>query len=213
LSSTSYMKALCLGLIFSVARGVFFKGLFVIVISMLLGFFVLNLEPNNYVFNNLIDLYNVVLDGATLTSVSLVDRFFGLIGPLGMLNQVHAWLGYGLGGDSVYFMQMFSGDVLDLMLEQRGEVPQISPLQGKMLMYGGVWGYIIYLSIWVVAWKQAPKGHIARTMLPALFLGSLFSMGPFFLPYIWLWLAISVASGKQLLAPKPGNKIQSPPNV
>jgi hypothetical protein len=197
LSSTSYMKALGLAIILCASRGLLVKGVLAVSFSLMAGFLILSLEPNNYVFNNLTDLYNVAIDGATLTSFSLVDRFFSLSGPLSMLNQVHAWLGYGLGGDSVYFKQLFKGDILEMMLEYRGEVLQITALQGKMLMYGGVWGYALYLAIWIFAWRSAPKQHIARTMLPALFLGSLFSLGALFLPYLWMWLAIAAMAASQ----------------
>ncbi|GAC1608728.1 MAG: hypothetical protein NVS3B3_13850 [Aquirhabdus sp.] len=135
-----------------------------------------------------------------LVGGSFIDRFFGFIGPFSLLNQLHTWLGFGLGADSVYFDRLFSPETAEAIRAVKGGIVSISSLQGKMLLYGGVWGYGIYLWAWVIAWRAAPKGQAAKLMIPALFLSSMFSLAPLFLPYVWLWLAFGVTSPSQTLS-------------
>ena len=96
----------------------------------------------------------------------------------------------------MYFPLLFTPDIAEIILSVKADIPALTSMQGKLLMYGGIIGYSFFLCAWVIAFRAAPKGHAARFMIPAIFAGSLFSMGPLFLPYIWLWLAIaSVADG------------------
>jgi hypothetical protein len=76
----------------------------------------------------------------------------------------------------------------------KGNIVGIASLQGKVLLYGGVVGYSVYLLTWWRAWRAAPPRHEARFVLPTIFASAFFSLGPFFMPYTWLWLAIATTA-------------------
>ncbi len=85
-------------------------------------------------------------------------------------------------------------DLADAISEVKWGTPSITSLQGKLLMYGGLAGYAIYAAAWLTAWRATPAGHPARYLIPAVYLSSLFSLAPFFLPHVWIWLAFGATS-------------------
>ncbi|MDE2367973.1 MAG: hypothetical protein KGN16_03295 [Burkholderiales bacterium] len=205
-SSTGIMK---LGLVIAcyyVGTGRALRGLLMLLGGLALLVGLLSLWPENYIYSTFSVLFYDWETSAAMLSITIVDRYMGLFGPLGMLNEPRAWLGLGLGADSVYFYQMFTPLIADAIRGVKWVLPSISSLQGKMLMYAGVGGYALYLMAWITAWRAAPRGHLARHLIPAIFLGSLFSLAPFFIPYAWLWLALGATAShlKAALIPPGG---------
>jgi hypothetical protein len=192
-SGTAIMKAVFAVFSISAVKGHFVKGLIVSVIALTAVYAILLLYPDNYIFN-LYGLFKSFLDSGTLIGGSFIDRFFGIVGPLHMLREPAGWLGVGLGGDSVYFDQMFDPATADAIRTQKTGLPSISSHQGKILLYGGILGASLYITAWWQAWREAPKSHPARFLIPTVLASSVFSLGPFFLPYVWLWLAFGATS-------------------
>ncbi len=192
-SGTAIMKAVFEMFSLFAVKGHVLRGLIIASIGLGAAYGVLLLYPDNYIFQ-LWGLFSVFLDEGTLVGGSFIDRFFGLVGPLNMMDRPAGWLGVGLGGDTIYFDQMFDPATADAIRSQKQSVPSISSHQGKMLLYGGVAGLALYLSAWVAAWRAAPRLHPARFMIPTVFAASMFSLGPFFLPYVWLWLAFGASA-------------------
>jgi hypothetical protein len=193
-STTGFLKALLALLGVFAARGQLLRGLAIVVVAVIGGYGLLSLYPDNYVFLILSFMQTAYEQSGDLVTGSFIDRFFGLVGPLSVLDDPHAWLGYGFGGDTVYFDRLFSPETASAIREVKGELVSISSLQGKLLMYGGVVGYGLYLAAVWYALRLTPRGHLARVMVVAVFLSSLFSLGPMFLPYVWLWLAVAGAA-------------------
>jgi hypothetical protein len=201
-SSTGLLKALfALGMLF-LARGQAFRLALGIPVIMIFGWLALQLFEDNYVSMTIQSMYEDFVQTGGLPSVTFVDRFFGFIGPVSILDHPHTWFGYGLGGDTVYFNRLFDPDTAELILTVKGDVPTITSLHGKWLMYGGVLGYGALLVAWVRAVRLAPRAGVAHVMLLAAFASTLFSLGQFFLPYIWLWFA--AATAPSLWPPKSG---------
>ena len=193
-STTGYLKALfVIGSYFAI-KGRLFLGLFVRSVLMGCGYFLISLFPENYVYLIFSFMQNNYSQTGELLTGSFIDRFFGMIGPLSMLDHWQAWFGFGFGGDTVYFNKVFEVDTANAIRETKGDLVSISSLQGKLLMYGGVIGYGLYLSVWLTAWAFVRHSNFLRTMLLSVFVASLFSLGPLFLPYTWLWLAAASAS-------------------
>lgn len=201
-STTGYLKALFVVLVYFYIRGQLGKGLVWVTVLVSIVLAILDFFPGNYVFAIFRFMYDSYeLAGQIMGVGSFVDRFYGFIGPLSQLGGLHGWLGYGFGGDTVYFDKLFDADIAHAIREVKGDIVAISSLHGKMLMYGGVAGYLIYLYAWKCSLASVPRPHIARVMIPAIFASSLFSLGPLFLPYVWLWLAIGTcASTRNSLA-------------
>ncbi len=190
-SSTSYFKAFGVLLVYFLVNGYIYKSVFLLPILLLAGYYFLTLVPDNYASIMILGMYEAFQNGSAAYT-SYVDRFYGFYGPIAHLfSEPRALLGYGFGGDSVYFYRIFDNDIAENIMLSKTDLPSISSLQGKMLMYGGVLGYALYSFFWLYCWKHAVRSNQANFMIPALFLGSLFSLGPFFLPYVWLWLAIA----------------------
>ena len=205
-STTGFMKAFFAAVVYFIerrqlARGVLILGLFLGVVYIVFSSF-----PENYaalVFSYMNQQYERT---GELVTGSFIDRFYGFAGPFSLMSSPHGWLGFGFGGDTVYFDTMFQGDIAAAIRNEKPGMVSISSLQGKMLMYGGVLGYALYCTAWLRAWKGAPRLHLARVMLPAIFLSSLFSLGPMFLPYTWLWLAIASTAALQPWRDAAGEK-------
>jgi hypothetical protein len=188
-SGTGILKAAFAAFSYSVVKGKTIIGLIFVVCALVLTYGVLLLYPDNYIFM-LVNLFQSYLDTGTLIGGSFIDRFFGFFGPVSTLSQPHGWLGFGFGGDTVYFDRIFDAQTAAGIRETKNGVASISSLQAKVLLYGGMLGYGYFLAAWWTAWHATPKSHPARFMIPTAFAASVFSLGPFFLPYIWLWLAI-----------------------
>lgn len=201
-SSTGFMKLALVLLCFYIGTGRALHGAAVLGAGIVATYLLLSLWPENYVFSTFILLYQAWDASSELLSITFVDRYMGLVGPLQMLAQPHAWLGLGFGADSVYFYQLFEPDVADAIREVKWVLPSIGSLQGKMLMYGGAAGYAIYAAAWLGAWRATPQGHPARYLIPAVYLASLFSLAPFFLPYVWLWLAFGATASEPAGLPR-----------
>ena len=193
LSGTGIMKAAFAAISFSVVKGKIVLGLVLVVCAMSLTYGILLLYPDNYIFM-LWNLFQSFLDTGSLIGGSFIDRFFGFFGPVSTLSQPHGWFGFGLGGDTVYFDRIFDDETAAGIRETKHGIASISSLQAKVLLYGGVVGYVFYLAAWWTAWRATPKVHPARFMIPTAFAASVFSLGPFFLPYIWLWLAFGATA-------------------
>ena len=194
-STTGYIKAFLLAAIWALRRRSLVLMFLVIIFSVCSFFVILEYFPESYVslvLNFMLLTYEST--GNLNSTGSFIDRFYGIAGPVSMLSDARSWLGYGFGADSVYFESMFPASIAEVIRETKGDVPSIASLQGKLLLYGGVIGYLLYLLCWLTAWRSAPSGHPARVVLPALFVVTFFSLGPFFLPYVWFWLAAAVTT-------------------
>ncbi len=201
-SSTGFMKLALVLVCFYVSTGRALRGAVVLATGITVTYLLLSLWPENYVFSTFAVMYQAWDASSDVLSITFVDRYMGLIGPLQMLDQPSAWLGLGFGADSVYFYQLFDPDVADAIREVKWALPSITSLQGKTLMYGGLGGYAVYLGAWLTGWRAAPKGHPARYLIPAVYLSSLFSLAPFFLSYVWLWLAFGSTARQAAVAPQ-----------
>jgi hypothetical protein len=195
-STTGYIKAVTVIIAYFITKRLFARGLLFTTIICSTGYLWLSLDSENYVQLIFNFISNVYQSTGELASGSLVDRLYGLTGPIAQFSEWRAWVGYGFGGDSVYFNSLFSPEVREIIIETKGVIPSISSLQGKFLLYGGVLGYLAHLISWRTALVSAPVGSMSRAMLPAIFLASLFSLGPIFLPYVWMWLAIATSTSK-----------------
>ena len=192
-SGTGIIKAAFAAIGYSIVKGKIVRGLVLVVCALSLTYGILLLYPDNYIFM-LFNLFQSFLDTGTLVGGSFIDRFFGFFGPVSTLSQPHGWLGFGLGGDTVYFDRIFDEETAAGIRETKNTIASISSLQAKVLLYGGVVGYAFYLAAWWTAWRTTPKSHPARFMIPTAFAASVFSLGAFFLPYIWLWLAFGATA-------------------
>lgn len=192
-SITGYLKLLSIVFFYFVFFKKFnLKFILISLIIFLFSVFIVLNSGDNYakiMLNSIIDTYDG--NGDLLAIASITDRFFGLIGPLNLIDSIGGILGYGFGADSVYFSNMFNPEVASVILATKGNLPSLSSLQGKMFLYGGVFGYLIYLLFWYKSWRSGSQTNLARAIIPAIFFSSLFSLGPFFLPYTWYWLAQS----------------------
>jgi len=193
-STTGYLKALAAVLVYIYLSGKLVQGVISLLFLLVLGYIALNASTDNYVFTMVGYMFTVYEQTGQLVTGSFIDRFFGFVGPLSQLNGLHGLFGFGFGGDAVYFDRLFDEETAAAIREVKNEILSISSLQGKMLMYGGVAGYVVYLYAWKRSLFQVPRAHIARVMIPTIFASSLFSLGPLFLPYVWLWLVIGTCA-------------------
>lgn len=174
----------------------------VIAIGILLTcvYLVFRIFPHNYVAVLVSFIVLSYRASGHLQSGSLVDRLYGLLGPVSLLRSPHAWLGYGFGGDNVYFFHLFPAGIARIVKSSKQGFLSISSLQGKMLMYGGIVGFGYYIAAWRRAWLSGGGNVLVRVMLIGVFATSLFSLAPFFIPYVWLWLAVASTWRAQPLA-------------
>ena len=182
------------------------RGIFFIIALLALGGLVLSYFPDNYVFRMLSSIYIHLSEGSILANGSLVDRLYGFVGPLNNFLTTHGLIGYGFGGDATYFNKLFNSQVAAIIRDTKGALPQISSLQGKMIMYGGAIGYALYLSGWIYAYMLSADKKVFRAVIITLFGASIFSLAPLFLPYVWAWVALANTESKPAIAPF-GNRL------
>lgn len=194
-STTGYLKLV--GFLFAKYGGLkrIWRGVFVfafVAVGLATLYF---LFPDNYI--SLTIRYMLYSYNATgeLAGGSWVDRWNGFAGPLThVITSPSSWLGYGFGADTIYFYKLFRPEVAREILALKGDIPSISSMHGKLLLYLGPIGYVLYLSTWWKAYRSSPPDHIARALLPAVLLGSLFSLAPFHLPYVWFAMAMGATA-------------------
>ena len=119
-------------------------------------------------------------------TASFTDRFYNIYGPLTSLADPHSFLGYGLGADAAYLDRVLPSDIYHEALQDR-ERPQIGALVGKLIFYGGAPGALLAGSVFAICLVRSRERSVLFLMLAA----SLIALGPFLLPYIWFWLAMS----------------------
>lgn len=190
-SGTALIEGLFLTGTYVFVKRKFALGIVLIVILSASAYVVFRSFPHNYVTVLVSFIVLSYKASGHLKSGSLVDRLYGLLGPISLLRSPHAWLGYGFGGDDVYFYHLFPTRIARIVESSKSGYLSISSLQGKMLMYGGVLGFGYYIAAWRRAWLSGGRSVIVRVMLIGVLATSLFSLAPFFLPYVWLWLAVA----------------------
>jgi hypothetical protein len=194
-SSTGFFKAgFAIALVVLSGRHVG-KSVVLLVVAASLAYVVLELVPDNYLSSTIGSMHASYADTGEIAAGNFVDRMYGFIGPASYLGEGCSLAGCGFGADTVYFYQMFDPVIADIIASVKGDIVGLASLHGKLLLYSGPVGYIVWLLAWWLGWRAAPLRHESRFVLPTIFASAFFSLGPFFMPYTWLWLAIATAAG------------------
>lgn len=165
--------------------------LFSIVFSCLFIFFVKNLPGSRY----LILQFLALLSDPTL-SPSFVDRSSFWL-SLKNLNLQSLLTGYGLGGESVYYKEIFERDIANIIISVKAHGFMMGSFWGKIIVAGGIWSFIAFASVIVLAYKQIKtlnfldknEKNIIKSVLFTIAITATFTLGPFQKPIIWFWLA------------------------
>ncbi len=165
---------------------------FLVMVSVLvLSYF---LFPDTYMFRVL----GMVFSGGRM-STTFIDKFYSFWGPITHVFNSRIIIGYGFGGDSIYLNDFLPPGIVDMILriKERGSGVLTSNF-GKILVYGGVGAFLIYLKVFITAFRLIDRTivaesskykEVAKASLISIFFGYIFSMGNFTFVYLWFWLA------------------------
>jgi hypothetical protein len=138
------------------------------------------------------------------SNVSLIDRYYGLVGPFIMSYSTMTMFGYGLGGTVSHFHEVLPKEVQAVVASVKWkELPNLSTLVGRVFAETGVVGFaLLCLVLGVAFWeyRQArrklpdPDDQIfllsSRLGLIVSIVAIATALGSFHMPYLWFWLAV-----------------------
>ncbi len=143
----------------------------------------------------LIAQFSTLLFEPTL-SPSFVDRnSFWL--SLKNLNLISLLTGYGLGGESVYYKEIFEKDIASIIISVKAHGFMMGSFWGKITVAGGIWSFLAFLLVIVQAYKQIQilnflnknEKNIIKSAFLTILITATFTLGPFQKSTIWFWLA------------------------
>lgn len=145
---------------------------------------------DNYAFNMLDNDLNALYALNVLgLSGSFLDRF---IGPVLLLTSgvtPGLLLGGGLGCELACFFPLAEPEIAEVIMSVKAYPPTLSPYLIKTVFYFGVVPTLLlsvyYLLILVRKWRSL--SGIEKGILIAVLVASSYSIGPYWLPYVWIW--------------------------
>lgn len=188
-SLTSYLKLLTL----AVAVLTFMRPTLVLpVIGISGGVMAWALSSNidNYAINILQNDFSalVALNVAGLSG-SFLDRF---IGPALLLTTdvtPRLLLGGGFGCELACFFPLADSDIANVITSVKAYPPTLSPYLIKTIFYFGIVPTLLlglyYLMILIRKWKRLSR--LEKGLLISVLIASIYSIGPYWLPYVWIW--------------------------
>ncbi len=123
---------------------------------------------------------------------SFVDRFYSFFGPVSKIFESNTALGYGLGGDTIYYNDFYPSEFIEIVKLVKDGGFNIVSFWGKILVYTGIAGVIIWLVIIVLSFKiikRVKPYYKIGAVLFGIFFHGLIGSGAFLLVHTWFWLA------------------------
>lgn len=126
-------------------------------------------------------------------SASFVDRYYSFIGPISNIFESKISIGYGLGGDSIYYKEFYPNQFIELIKLVKDGGFNIVSFWGKILVYTGIagmiiWGVIVFKAFSII--KKIKPYYKIGAILFCIFIYGFVGSGAFLLVYIWFWLAV-----------------------
>ena len=151
------------------------------------GFYYYTQIADTYLARVLTDLQDSKDDIA-----SFVDRFYSFIGPISHLFISKVSIGYGLGGDTIYYKEFYPNEFIEIVKLVKDGGFNIVSFWGKILVYTGFIGIIIWIVIIIKALRiiknEIPFNKIAAVLF-SIFIHGFIGSGAFLFVHTWFWLA------------------------
>lgn len=193
-SLTSYLKVITLLVVITILL----RPLFVLplVAGVVFAIYIaLNSHVDNYALNILKNDFNALMALNVLSlSGSFIDRFGGLVVLFTVDFSFERLFGGGFGCELSCFFPFLDAELADVIKGVKSFPPTLSPYFVKFSFYFGLIPSFLLLNFYLLLiyrkWKVISRLEIS--ILLSLFTASLYSIGPFWLPYIWFWKAYLV---------------------
>jgi len=123
---------------------------------------------------------------------SFVDRFYSFVGPISHLFISKVSIGYGLGGDTIYYKEFYPNEFIEIVKLVKDGGFNIVSFWGKILVYTGFIGMIIWFRIIIKAFRviknKFPFYKISAVLF-SIFIHGFIGSGAFLFVHTWFWLA------------------------
>lgn len=192
-SMTSYLKFAIFIFVYLLMRNFLLICLFISTIY-LFGYLILVSDADFYIikmfhndFNALITLQLASFSG------SFVDRFILLLMLFDMQTDIRLLFGGGFGCELSCFFPLIDQDLASIIKSVKSDPPTLSPFYAKQIFYFGIVPVTIvaflYFKRLIHLRKRGRVNNIEVSIFITVSVSALFSIGPFWLPYIWMWKA------------------------
>ncbi|MFY7651355.1 MAG: hypothetical protein ACOVQE_01575 [Chitinophagaceae bacterium] len=124
---------------------------------------------------------------------SFVDRYYSFVGPFSKSLQSKVLLGYGLGGDSIYFNEFYPNEFIEIVQSVKNGGFSLVSFWGKIYVFTGVIGMLIWGTIIYNAFKKARIYSFTlkiRAIIFSIFIYGFIGGGAFLFVHTWFWLAV-----------------------
>ena len=192
-SMTSFLKFVILIMVFLILRSfvllcLFISGTFLIAYIILVSdtdLYIVNIFNND--FNALITLQLVSFSG------SFVDRFIWPFMLFDIQTDIRLFFGGGFGCELSCFFPLIDQEVASIIKSVKSDPASLSPFYAKKVFYFGiipsVFVSLLYAFKLGYLRKRGRVSDIEFSIFITVSISALFSIGPFWLPYIWMWKA------------------------
>jgi hypothetical protein len=145
-------------------------------------------RENNY----LVNVVSVSKDSSE-SAASFVDRYYSFIGPISSLFKSLVAVGYGFGGDSIYYNDFYPKNLIEIVQSVKTQEFGIVSFWGKILVFSGfpglfIWGMIIGQVIKTVRNNRRILLSVAPVLL-SIYLSDFIAAGAFLFIHHWFWMA------------------------
>jgi hypothetical protein len=127
------------------------------------------------------------------STASFVDRYYSFVGPISKIGESLVSIGYGFGGDNIYYKEFYPNEYIELVQTTKSQDFSIVSFWGKILVFSGITGLVIWFFLFMKIYKLSKKSKIVQYILPILFcivINDFLSGGAFLLVHHWYWLAL-----------------------
>lgn len=177
-----------------------FKIMIIILLITTIGFALFFLTfPNSYVVYQVEKNIQAIffMNSIEHATASLIDRMQILFIILNFASLgLNSIIGIGLGFERLYMTVIYPEDVLNTVLSAKQFPSYINSFWGKIILYNGVIGFLIFLYVLYISFrvlrqycKAKNEIYIIRSTLFAIYTYALIGLAPFQSTELWFWLA------------------------
>lgn len=192
-SMTSYLKFAIFMFVFLLLRSFLTACLFILA-TFLVAYQILVSDADVYIVNMFNNDINALMSLQLASfSGSFLDRFIWPLMLFDMQTDTRLFFGGGLGCELSCFFPLIDQEVALIIKSVKSDPPTLSPFYAKKVLYFGIIPSVFISLLYAFKLSYLRKrGRISDlefSIFITVSISALFSIGPFWLPYIWMWKA------------------------
>ena len=192
-SMTSYLKFAIFIFVFLLLRSFLLVCLFISA-TFFVTYLIFVSDADLYIVNMFNNDFNALITLQLASfSGSFVDRFIWPFMLFDMQTDIRLFFGGGFGCELSCFFPLIDQEVASIIKSVKSDPPTLSPFYAKKVFYFGiipsVFVSLLYAFKLGYLRKRGRVSDVEFSIFITVSISALFSIGPFWLPYIWMWKA------------------------